>query len=108
LIFDFFYNLYEDPVVSCCITCKCKENEKKIFGSGTSYENGLTFLVKNYIRVKFFFFTIGTCLVSKDAELYVELKNVNLPLCKIAQKKLLAKKDMLKKLLFGTFFVFYT
>jgi hypothetical protein len=72
----------------CGKPCESVENEKKFFfGQVTSSGNCLTFLVKHYIRVKIFFFTMGTYWVSKDAEFYVEFKNVNLPLYKIASKK---------------------
>jgi len=105
LIFDFFHNLDESNVGIRCIPCKSKENEKKIFfGPSTSTGNGLTFLVKHYIRVKIFFFTIETCLVSKDAEFYVEFKNVNLPLCKISPKKIIGEKRYNKKTTFLHFF----
>jgi len=88
-----------------CIPCKSKENEKKkFFGPATSTGNGLTFLVKHYIRVKIFFFTIETCLVSKDAEFYVEFKNVNLPLCKIAPKKNYWRKKIQQKNYFFALF----
>ena len=50
----------------------------EIFGQALQY-----ILFKREI----FFFTIGTYLVSKDADFYVEFKNVNLPLYKIAPKK---------------------
>jgi hypothetical protein len=78
--------------------------KKKFFGPATSTGNGLTFLVKHYIRVKIFFFTIGTCLVSKDAEFYVEFKNVNLPLCKIAPKKNYWRKKKQQKNYFFALF----
>ena len=35
---------------------------------------------------------MGTYWVSKDAEFYVEFKNVNLPLYKIAPKKIISEK----------------
>jgi hypothetical protein len=33
----------------------------------------------HYIEVQHFFFTIWTSWVSKDAEFYVDFKNINLP-----------------------------
>ncbi len=61
--------------------------QKIFFGPVTSTEKCLKVTVKHYIRVKIFFFTMGAYWVSKDAEFYVQFKNVNLPLYKIASKK---------------------
>ena len=47
---------------------------------------------------------MGTYWVSKDAEFYVEFKNVNLPLYKIAPKKIIGKKRYVEKTTFWYFF----
>ena len=60
----------------------------------TSTEKCLKVTVKHYIRVKIFFFTMGTYWVSKDAEFHVEFKYVNLPLYKIAPKKSYWQKNI--------------
>jgi len=51
-----------------------------------------------------FFFRMGTYWVSKDAEFYVEFKNVNLPLYKIAPKKIIGEKRYVEKTTFWHFF----
>jgi len=50
----------------------------------------------HYIKVQKFFFTIGTSRVSKNAEFYVEFKNINFPYNKMHQKKVISKKRFWK------------
>jgi hypothetical protein len=53
--------------------------KKKFFDPVTASSLITTFWVMHYIRVKKFFFTIWTSWVSKDAEFYVDFKNINIP-----------------------------
>jgi hypothetical protein len=59
---------------------KSTENsKKKLFDPVTASSSVTTFWVMHNIRVQNFFFTIWTSWVSKDAEFYVDFKNINLP-----------------------------
>jgi len=78
--------------------------KKKNFWSSDLYRKWPDFFSQALYKSEIFFFTIGTCLVSKDAEFYVEFKNVNLPLCKIAPKKIIGEKRYNKKTTFLHFF----
>jgi hypothetical protein len=46
----------------------------------------------HYIRVQNILFTIWTSWVSKDAELYVDFKNINLPFWQNAPKEVIQEK----------------
>jgi hypothetical protein len=78
--------------------------EKKNFWSSDLYRKWPDFFSQALYKSEIFFFTIGTCLVSKDAEFYVEFKNVNLPLCKIAPKKNYWRKKIQQKNYFFALF----
>jgi hypothetical protein len=56
--------------------------KKKFFYPMTASSLVMTFWVMHYIYKgpNFFFFTIWASWVSKDAEFYVDFKNINLPL----------------------------
>jgi hypothetical protein len=54
--------------------------KKIFFDPMTASSLVMTFCVMHYIRVQIFFFTIWASWVSKDAEFYVDFKNINLSL----------------------------
>jgi hypothetical protein len=54
--------------------------KKKFFYPVTASSLVTTFWVMHYIGVQNFLFTIWTSWVAKDAEFYVDFKNINLPL----------------------------
>jgi hypothetical protein len=59
---------------------KSTENSNKnVFDPVTASSLVTTFWVMHYIRVQNFLFTIWTSWVSKDAEFYVDFKNINSP-----------------------------
>jgi hypothetical protein len=78
--FGLFYILNKSTLAICYIPSKSTENSKKnVFDPVTASSLVTTFWVMHHINVKKNFFTIWTSWVSKDAEFYVDFKNINLP-----------------------------
>ena len=97
MIFSFFYILNERQVEKCCIPSKSSENGKtNFFHQLTLCSLCLTSGVIHYIRDKNIFLTMWTYWVSKNAEFYVEFKNINFPKNKMHQKKVIGEKRFLK------------
>jgi hypothetical protein len=71
--------LDENQAEKCCIHCKSSENgKKKNFRPLTSCALRLTSLVIHCTyKGQTFFVTMRAYWVSKDAEFYVEFKNIN-------------------------------
>jgi hypothetical protein len=77
----FFYIFNKSTPEICYTPSKSTKNSKKHFlDPVTASSLVLTFWVMHSIMVQNFLFTLWTSWVLKDAEFYVEFKNINLPL----------------------------
>jgi hypothetical protein len=77
--FGLFYIYNKSTPEICDIPSKSTKNSKKKFFF-TRDRFIMTFWVTHCIRVQKFLFAIWTPWVSKDAEFYIDFKNINLPL----------------------------
>jgi hypothetical protein len=77
--FGLFYIFNKLPLIFVTYIRKVPKKQKKMLDPVTASPLVTTFWVMHNIRVKNLFFTIWTSRVSKDAELYVDFKNINFP-----------------------------
>jgi hypothetical protein len=80
LILDIFHIFNKSTPEICYKASKSTHNSKKNFYPVTASSLVTTFWGVHYtgIRVQKFLFTVWTLWVSKDAEFYIDFKNINL------------------------------
>jgi hypothetical protein len=77
---DWYWNWDKRQVGICNIPWKSMgKSNQSFFNQSTFIAEVISFRVMQYIRVQNFVFTMWAWWASKDAEFYVDFKNINLP-----------------------------